>query len=337
MSPGPARSGRVALVGPTTLRGRELKDLIAESPLLPAEIRLFDDPAAAGLLTEAAGEPALVQPLSPESFEGVEMVFFAGSPAFTGRHWPDARRAGATVIDVSGALATVDSAAPWIPTLDRTLAPPAPVRGGLYSSPSAAAIISATLAAAAAPLRVARLALVFFHPVSERGQAGIDELESQTVHLLSMQPVTQEVFDAQVAFNLLWRYGAGSTEQLAELRAGVAAEVARYLAGRVPAPAIQLVHAPVFYSYVFTAYLELAQAAAAGAVEQALSDAGLVLRRAGEAQPSNVSVAGERRIYLSPVEPDPAVRAGFWLWGAADNLRLSADNAVSIAERLRAS
>jgi aspartate-semialdehyde dehydrogenase len=336
MTPGPARSGRVVLVGPSTLRGRELKELIAESPLLPADIRLFDDPAAAGLLTETAGEPAVVQPLTPESFEGAEMVFFAGTPAFTARHWPDARRAGATVIDLSGALAAVDSAVPWIPTLDRTLPPPRPARGGLYSSPSAPAIIAATLAAAVARLGPARLAVVFFHPVSERGQAGIDELESQTIHLLSMQPVTPEVFDAQVAFNLLGRLGAASTEQLAEVRSGIAAEVARYLAGRLPVPAMQLVQAPVFFSYAFTALLTLPETAAAAAIEQALAEGGLVLSAAGEA-PSNVSVSGERRIFLSAAEPDAAVAGAFWLWGAADNLRLSADNAVSIAERLRAS
>ena len=46
-----------------------------------------------------------------------------------------------------------------------------------------------------------------FPPVSERDQAGIEELESQTASLLSFREIAQPVFDAQVAFNLLARYG----------------------------------------------------------------------------------------------------------------------------------
>jgi len=34
---------------------------------------------------------------------------------------------------------------------------------------------------------------------------------------------------------------------------------------------------------------------------------------------------------------DANVERGWWFWGAADNVRVAAGNAVSIAERLRAS
>ena len=50
--------------------------------------------------------------------------------------------------------------------------------------------------------------------------------------------------------------------------------------------------------------------------------------------PTNVSVAGESEIHLAPIEPDPNVESGVWLWGVADNLRLAATNAVRIAEEL---
>ena len=49
-----------------------------------------------------------------------------------------------------------------------------------------------------------------FEPASEHGQRGMDELHQQTVNLLSFQPLPKDVFDAQVAFNMVARYGQKS-------------------------------------------------------------------------------------------------------------------------------
>ena len=100
--------------------------------------------------------------------------------------------------------------------------------------------------------------MLLFPPVSERDQAGVEELESQTASLLSFREIAKPVFDAQVAFNLLASYGEESKPRLADTRSAIARDVARYLAGRAPVPAIQLVQAPVFYGYAFAAYAEFA-------------------------------------------------------------------------------
>ena len=50
--------------------------------------------------------------------------------------------------------------------------------------------------------------------------------------------------------------------------------------------------------------------------------------------PSNASVAGESEIHLARIEADPNVANGVWIWGAADGLRLTATNAVRIAEEM---
>ncbi|MCL6481671.1 MAG: segregation protein B [Firmicutes bacterium] len=333
MSTPRVRVGRVAVVGATSLHGKELKALLAES-VAASEIRLLDEESV-GTLTEAAGEAAVVLPAVAENFEGAEFVFFAGRPEFAARHWADARRAGARVIDLSGALAEVESAVPWIPVLDRTLPPPAERKGELYWSPSTPAIVATTLAAALAPFRPARVAVVFFVPVSERGQAGVQELESQTVQLLSFHTIPKDVFAAQVAFNLLGSYGAESPVRLADLRARISHEVARYLAGRATLPAVQLVQAPVFFGYAFTACIAMDAACSAAELEHALARAGLVVRREDEEAPSNINVTGKSQILVRAPEADAAVPNAYWLWGAADNLRLVAANAVSIAERLR--
>jgi aspartate-semialdehyde dehydrogenase len=246
------------------------------------------------------------------------------------------------VIDLSGGLLSEPGARHWIPNLDEVLPPPAvktPSGGpqSLFLAPSAPAIIAASLSAALAPLGLNRLALTFFQPVSERGQEGVTELESQVVKLLSFEPISQTVFDAQVGFNMVSRYGEESQENLADVRKRIIGEVRAYLAGRAAMPAINLVHAPVFYSYTFSAYGEFAQAPALEEVVGRVQAAGLKVAGEGDAPPSNVNVAGEAQPVLARPERDLSVECGVWFWGAADNLRVPVVNAVAIAEKLLAS
>ena len=347
MSRGHGIATRVAIVGASSLRGKELKLVLEERNFPTSEIVLLDESIAAGTLTEAAGEPTFIRALDEDSFEGIGLAFFAGVTASTAANWATAQRAGASVIDLSGTLAATGRAATWIPSLAQAVPPRLPTRAdsaasgsappALYSSPASPVIIACTMAAGLSRFSPQRVILLFFPPVSERDQPGIDELETQTTNLLSFHPTAQTVFDVQVAFNLLSAYGESSKSSLEDTRAAIARDVAQFLAGRAPVPAIQLVQAPVFYGYAFAAYAEFASASPAGQLEAALANLGVKFAAAGDPAPTNVSVAGESEIQLAEIKPDPNVANGVWFWGVADNLRLAATNAVRIAEELTAS
>jgi aspartate-semialdehyde dehydrogenase len=349
MPAGPAKSTRVAIVGASSLRGRELKLVLEERNFPASDIVLLDEPALAGTLTEAGGEPTFIRALSEDSFEDARFVFFAGSQQHAVQNWPAAQRSGATVIDLSGALAASGESTSWIPLLDTVLLPRpglnaakiTATNGGAgarkavaYSSPGSGVIIACTLAAALAKFSPSRSVLLLFPPVSERDQAGVDELEAQTTNLLSFRPIAQPIFDAQVAFNLLAGYGPESKPTFAEVRNSIAKDVSEYLGSRAPAPAIQLVQAPVFYGYAFTAYAEFAAPQPSEQLQAAFSNLGVKVDAPEDPVPTNVTVAGESEIHLARVEPDPNVATGAWIWGVADNLRLAVVNAVRIAEEL---
>jgi aspartate-semialdehyde dehydrogenase len=338
MNPSPD-AVRVAIAGAASLRGKELKQLIEESNFPVSEIRLLDEDIVAGTLTEAGGEPAVIETVDEDSFERVRFAFFTGSPGFSARHGLEARRAGAMVIDLSGGLGGESGSRLWIPALDDVLASPeAEVAPGeprsLFLAPSAPADTAISISAAFAPMGLTRLVLTFFQPVSERGREGIEELESQVVKLLSFEPIPQAVFDAQVGFNMLPTYGEESGEKLGDVRTGIVGEVRNYLARRVPMPAIALVQAPVFYSHAFAAYAEFKAAPATKELVAQLKHAGLKVAAADDPAPTNVSVAGESRPVLGQPERDPGIETGVWLWGAADNLRVPAATAMAIAEKL---
>ena len=341
MSPSPL-AVRVAIAGAASLCGKDLKQWLEEANFPTVEIRLLDEEFVAGTLTEAGGEPAVIETVDEDSFERVRFAFFAGAAGFSARHGAEARRAGATVIDLSGGLVAESGARPWIPALDSILAPPAgyvaPGKSqSLFLAPSAPADVAISLSAAFAPIGLDRLVLTFFQPVSERGREGVEELESQVVQLLAFEPLSQSVFDAQVGFNMLASYGEGSSEKLADVRSGYVGEVRNYLAGRAPMPAIAVVQAPVFYSHAFTAYAEFKAPPALEGLVARMQVAGLKVAPAHDGAPTNVSVAGEARPVLGQPERDSSIESGVWLWGAADNLRVPTANAVAIAEKLLAS
>ena len=88
-----------------------------------------------------------------------------------------------------------------------------------------------------------------FEPASERGQAGIHELQQQTTGLLSFRQLEKKVFDAQLGFAMLARYGEDAPEQLATVEQRIDRHLASLLAStpaRVPMPSMRLTQAPVF-------------------------------------------------------------------------------------------
>jgi aspartate-semialdehyde dehydrogenase len=244
---------------------------------------------------------------------------------------------------MSGAAGSRKDSITWIPTLDTIL--PSHMAGNshsprsarIYESPDSAAIVAASLAAALAEWPAARVSVTLLRPVSERGHEAVEELEAQTVKLLSFQPLPKTIFDSQIAFNLSDRYGESSAEKLPDVQARVAHAVRAALPEEVAAPAVQIIQAPVFFGYGFTAFVEFDSAPDLAAIEGRLAASGFDIRDDTGNAPSNVNAAGEGKPLLAKPQVDANRQNGVWLWGVADNVRLAAANALAIAERVLAS
>jgi len=182
---------------------------------------------------------------------------------------------------------------------------------------------------------VRRVVAAIFEPASEHGQRGMDELHQQTVNLLSFQPMPKEVFDAQIAFNMVARYGQKSQPALDSVEARVLRHYGKIAGEGAPQPSLLLLQAPIFHGHALALYLELENAVDLPALSLALSGDHVTIPGAEDEAPSNVSSAGQAEIQLS-LKPDPAQPKGVWLWAAADNLRLSALTAVECAESMTA-
>jgi aspartate-semialdehyde dehydrogenase len=332
-----ANQYRVAIVGAASLMGKEIAEVLHDRNFPAVDIRLLDDDESLGRLEAVGDEMSFIQSVRAEQFDRVDFTFFASDPHSTLNSWQKARDLGNTIIDLSDALedepgATVRS--PWIERqAGQSVAPqlqPGPV---VIAHP--AATVLALLALRAQKIgRVERLIATAFQPASEYGQKGMDELHEQTVNLLSFQELPKNVFDVQVAFNLVARYGVRSSHSLEALSGRILRHYGR-VAPTAVEPGLVVLQAPVFHGHGFSVYLELEKPVAVKDLSDALAGEHVVVA-SPEDTPNNVSAAGQEDILIT-LAGDAAHKNAFWLWAVADNLRVAAVTAVECAENMTAS
>jgi aspartate-semialdehyde dehydrogenase len=241
-------------------------------------------------------------------------------------------------VDLSYALEDEPGAAvrsPWIERqTGQTVTPelqPGPV---VVAHPAAATLALLALRSQKAGM-VQRMVATVFEPASENGQRGMDELHEQTVNLLSFQELPKRVFDAQVAFNMVARFGQNS-ELVLDAVAGRIRKHYRKIAPGAVEVSVQVLQAPVFHGHGFSIYLETEKPVAVADVAQALAGEHVVVSGGQEETPTNVSAAGQGDILVS-VTADASRKNGVWLWATTDNLRVAALTAVECAETLTTS
>lgn len=329
----------LALVGASTLKGKEVKSLLEERGFPVGRLALLDVEEAQGQLTEFDDEPVIIQPVGRDSFEQMAFAVFASSPSFTAEHWQMAEECGCQIIDLSYSLETHPRARLRAPLIESLLDDPRnPLPGQspddrlAVSAHPAAMALAGVLGCLSRHFPVIRSVAMVLESVSERGKAGVEELSRQTANLLAFQEIPKDVFDSQVAFNVLSSYGGQSHPTLREAQTRIGRHVRELLQGRAIQPAVRLLQAPIFYGHAFCCYVDLAERVPTEAVEDVLNQKPFQVSRDPEDQPNVVAVAGSNDISLGAVERDPASESGYWVWGAMDNVRLAALNAVEIVE-----
>ena len=330
---------KIAIVGASTLIGRELKEALSESPLAAANFVLLDEEDAQGQLDQVGDEVTFIQAIHAEAFDHADFTFFCGAEDVTRKYWRQALGSGSTVLDLSGALdqeTGVLVRAPWLGTDGSAVDLFTPAVVPAHPAAVALALLLERLQQAA-PVRFA--AATVLEPASEFGRAAMDELHQQTVSLLSFQGLPRAIYDAQVAYNLLIGLGESAIVSLSTVEARIRRHYDLLTAGRGPALALQVIHAPVFHGHAFSIAVELEQAAEIAALEEALNGGHIDLVLEDTDSPSNLAATGQNDVLVRLRPEKPARGAGIasrlWLWVASDNLRLNAQNAVQCALDLR--
>jgi aspartate-semialdehyde dehydrogenase len=330
----------VALVGSESLLGREIRDIVATS-VADLDLRLIAaDEERPGTLTRQGDEPAMVTELDAASLAEVSAVFLAGSAE-------SARKALALVgqdapaIDLTGAAEENAGARLRAPLVEQdagTTAEAAEASVHVIAHPAAIAL-ALFLRRVHAHDAIRRAVVAIFAPASEHGTEGVEELQQQTISLLSFKNLPRAVFDTQSAFNLLARYGEEAPVSLEDSELRIERHLATLLAlpgegEDAPMPSLRLIQAPVFHGYSISAWIEFESNPGVEALESGLVSGPIEVRGAEFEPPTNVGQAGQSGIAVGAISPDRNDPEAVWFWIVADNLRLAAENAVAVAREL---
>jgi len=331
-----ARRASIAIIGGETLLGKEVHELL-EARKIPANIQLVasfdadDSGKPASILAAGKEEPLVMASIEAADLGSAQIVILAASKESGHKVYEKIRGAkpSPVVIDLTGSLEDLAESRLRAPMVE----PPGfEAKGPVQTIAHPAAIAIALLLTHLQKARAIRRSVIeIFEPVSERGKAGIEELQKQALALLSFKPLPKAVFDAQVSFNMLSQYGSDAPLSLEEIELKIDRHLASLLAASgAPMPSLRLIQAPVFHGYSISVWIEFEENPGMDSIFQALGSSNVDVRTKDHEPPTNVGVAGQGGITVGSIAQDRNQPRAWWLWIAADNLQIAAENAGEV-------
>jgi aspartate-semialdehyde dehydrogenase len=329
------RTFDIALVGATGSVGEALVQLLEEREFPVANLHLLASGESAGRSLSYKGKNLRVRDLETFDFATVRLVFFAAGSKVTQKYAVLAAAAGCAVIDLASGLPAAQ-APRIIPEVNREALAKltAPY---LLTSPSAPGIALATvLAALPEQVGIRRVAVTACLAVSSRGREGVSELARQTAELLNGRAFEPQLFDRQMAFNLLAQVEQTDGDGHAALERQIAAEIKELLALPQLLVAVTCVQVPVFFGDSLSVSLQTESTVDLKQVYAALDTAPALELVELDDYPTAVGDAvGQDVVYVGRVRAGLDDPSELNLWITSDNVRKGAAlNAVQIAELL---
>lgn len=192
----------IAIAGATGAVGEEMLACLDERKFPISKLTLLASARSAGKKLTYRGEEYTIQELTKDSFEGVEIALFAAGGGTSLEYAPAAAAAGAVVIDNSSAYRMDDEVPLVVPEINPDAARER--SKGIIANPNCTTIVSLM---ALGPLHrefgLKSIIASSYQAVSGSGAAGIAELNQQVAALLNGEPLEQNVYPRQIAFNVI--------------------------------------------------------------------------------------------------------------------------------------
>jgi aspartate-semialdehyde dehydrogenase len=360
---------QVALVGGETLLGHELKEVF-EAQLTGTLVTGYSA-SGEGTFGESEGEAVYVDTLDSKAVESVDVVVTAGAAEGSRKAYSLAKalKQRVPIVDCAGHLEQEAEARVLAPVPGETN--PAGVSLFVTAQPAAAAIAE-TLQRLSRWSPIARSVVNIFEPASERGKPGAAELHQQTTSLLAFRGLDKDIYDAQLGFNLLPQYGSAAPLKLGAVERRIEHHIGLLLGeqpakitptrrppgkqpvnpfgavpDRVPVPgelaktgppmpSVRLIQAPVFHAYSISLWVEFTAEVSVSDLRHALASAQIEVREGNQEPPTGVGATGHSGLIAGDIRADRNNPRAAWIWEVCDNLRMTADIAVTLIRSLKA-
>ena len=200
----------VAILGATGAVGREMMKILAERSFPVEELRLLASPRSAGQKLLWQGRELTVQPAEDSAFEGMDIVLGAAENDIAKRFAPAIVKTGAVFVDNSSAFRMDPNVPLVIPEIN-----PEDVRRhkGIIANPNCTTIVSlVAINALNQDSPIQSIIASSYQAVSGAGASGPRELMEEVELLREGKPVHPQVFQYQIAYNVIPQIGGEAYE-----------------------------------------------------------------------------------------------------------------------------
>ena len=330
-------SQHVAIAGATGAVGTEFLKLLEARDFPMKSLRLLASSRSAGSKLKFRGENLEVEELTPKSFKGIDIAFFSAGGSRSKEFAPHAVDSGAVVIDNSSAFRMDEKVPLVVPEINPKQAFE---HQGLIANPNCSTI---QMVVALNPIHraanIQRVVVSTYQAVSGAGASAMEELKQQLRAWANDEPMKQEVFPTQIAFNLFPHIDVFQDNGYTKEEMKMVHETRKIL----NAPNMQIsatcVRVPVLRAHSEAVWVETEKPLSESEARELFEkEPGIVVQdeRESGGYPTPWHITETQETYVGRIRKDISHPNGLTFWVVADQLyKGAALNAIQIAEVLQ--
>ncbi|MFL2750408.1 MAG: aspartate-semialdehyde dehydrogenase [bacterium] len=330
-------SQHVAIAGATGAVGTEFLKLLEARDFPMKSLRLLASSRSAGSKLKFRGENLEVEELNPKSFKGIDIAFFSAGGSRSKEFAPHAVDSGAVVIDNSSAFRMDEKVPLVVPEINPKQAFE---HQGLIANPNCSTI---QMVVALNPIHraanIQRVVVSTYQAVSGAGASAMEELKQQLRAWANDEPMKQEVFPTQIAFNLFPHIDVFQDNGYTKEEMKMVHETRKIM----NAPKMQIsatcVRVPVLRAHSEAVWVETEKPLTESEARELFEkEPGIVVQdeRESGGYPTPWHITETQETYVGRIRKDISHPNGLTFWVVADQLyKGAALNAIQIAEVLQ--
>ena len=330
-------SQHVAIAGATGAVGTEFLKLLEARDFPMKSLRLLASSRSAGSKLKFRGENLEVEELTPKSFKGIDIAFFSAGGSRSQEFAPHAVDSGAVVIDNSSAFRMDEKVPLVVPEINPKQAFE---HQGLIANPNCSTI---QMVVALNPIHraanIQRVVVSTYQAVSGAGASAMEELKQQLRAWANDEPMKQEVFPTQIAFNLFPHIDVFQDNGYTKEEMKMVHETRKIM----NAPNMQIsatcVRVPVLRAHSEAVWVETEKPLSESEARELFEkEPGIVVQdeRESGGYPTPWHITETQETYVGRIRKDISHPNGLTFWVVADQLyKGAALNAIQIAEVLQ--
>ncbi|NLN87836.1 MAG: aspartate-semialdehyde dehydrogenase [Syntrophomonadaceae bacterium] len=324
----------VALVGATGAVGQEMLQILEERNFPVGELLCLADPSEAGSKLKFKGQTLTVGRADAQAFKRADLAFLAVGTEVSRSLAPLAIENDCVVIDNSYAFRLDDGVPLVVPEVN---AGALTTHRGIIANPNCSTII---MVVAINPIHQAagikRVVVSTYQAVSGAGKAGLEELDQQVRNYLHNDPMTPQVFQHQIAFNLIPHIDDFVEGDYTREEMKMVWETRKIMELPDLKVAPTAVRVPVFRSHAESINIETEKPLGAAEARRILESAPgirVLDDPAAKSYPMPWFTSNRDEVFVGRIRKDISIDNGLAMWVAADQIRKgAATNAIQIGE-----